>query len=94
MKKLTMNDKRAKQLLFCALQLLRKREIDHYRESSGAFPDWKDVDDYIFSELDMEKHELEEIYAPYQVLVYSGSCYEDGESPKNFDTKYFNSDMR
>ena len=77
-----MTIERAKQLLFCTLQLIRQ-----YRENQGKDP--SDTDDLLFSELDMEVSEVEEIYAPYHVTVNTSSCYRDSESPKDFDKKYF-----
>lgn len=76
---------RAKQIAFCALQLLRKE----MRGKSDKDTDWKDVDDRLFSELDVETGELEEIYAPYNTLVYAGSCFEDEHSPKNYDVVHY-----
>lgn len=78
----TMTVERAKQLLFCTLQLIRQ-----YREKEGHDP--TDTDDLLFSELDMEMSEVEEVYAPYHVSVNVSSCFRDNESPKNFDIKYF-----
>lgn len=76
---------RAKQIAFCALQLLRK---EMGKEMPNA--DWKDIDDVLFSELDIEMGELEEIYKPYpDVLVYAGSCFVNGQSPKDYDTVHF-----
>lgn len=80
-----MDANRAKQIAFCALQLLRK-------EMSKEMPnaDWKDVDDALFSELDIEIGELEEIYKPYpDALVYAGSCFENEQSPKDYDVVHF-----
>ena len=79
----TMSAQRAKQLLFEVLQLFRQKA-----EKEGQDP--KDFDDWLFSELDMEIQELEEIYAPYpNITVYGASCYEQEQSPKDFDNKYF-----
>ena len=81
----TMSAQRAKQIIFEILQLFRRKA-----ESEGRDP--KDFDDWLFSELDMEIQELEEIYAPYSgVTIYGASCYETGQRPKNFDVKYFTS---
>lgn len=77
-----MTAERAKQLLFCTLQLIRQ-----HQEQQGKDPN--DTDDRLFSELDMEVSEVKEIYAPYHVSVYVGSCFPDAESPKDFDVKYF-----
>ena len=78
-----MSAERAKQLLFEVLQLFR-----HKAEADGNDPN--DFDDWLFSELDMEIQELEEIYKPYpNIHVYGRSCYEQEQSPKDFDKKYF-----
>ena len=78
-----MSVERAKQLLFEVLQLFR-----HQAEVDGKDPN--DFDDWMFSCLDMEIQELEEIYRPYpNITVYGSSCYEQEQSPKDFDTKYF-----
>ena len=76
---------RLRQMLFETLQLLRKVRS----ESCNSPSDWKDIDDWLFSELDFELGELEEVYAGTGVMVYGGSCYEDGQSPKDYATKYF-----
>ena len=73
---------RAVQIAFQALQLIRKLETQKGR-------DWKDVDDWLFSELDLEIGELEQIYNYYNVMVYGSSCYEDGQSPKDYDVRHF-----
>ena len=77
-----MSVERAKQLLFCVLQLIRQ-----YREKQGFDPN--DTDDLLFSELDMEISEVEEIYEPYKDSVNTSSCFKNNESPKDFDRKYF-----
>lgn len=77
-----MTKERLLQIAFQAIQMLRKTE-----RKPGK--DWKDIDDYIFSELDIEKGELLEIFEPYSSMVYVGSCFPDGESPKDYDAKYF-----
>lgn len=88
-KKKEMTAERAKQVAFCALQMLR-RELN--RRADGSKADWKNVDDYIFSELDIEIGELEEIYAPYKsASVYGGSCFEDDHSPKDYDHRFYDS---
>lgn len=78
----TMSAQRAKQIAFCLIQLIRKME-----ERTGHDPN--DTDDWLFSELDIEKGELLEIFKPYNIPVYTASCFSDGESPKNFDREYF-----
>lgn len=77
-----MTIERAKQLLFCTIQLLRQ-------ERMHAFSDWKDADDELFSDLDIEIGELEDIYDPYGIMVYGGSCFENGQSPKDYDVRYY-----
>lgn len=58
---------REKLLLFQTLQLLRKTV-------SKEFEDWKDADDWIFSELDFTADEVEQIYKGRGESVYTGSC--------------------
>ena len=77
-----MTAERAKQIAFQALQLIRIK-----REETGHDPN--DTDDWLFSELDVERGELAEIFKPYGVLYYAGSCFPDGESPKDYDRKHF-----
>lgn len=77
-----MDAARAKQIAFCALQLLREEETKN-------FADWKSRDDWIFSELDIERSELFEIFDPYGDVPHSASCFNDGESPKDYDMKHF-----
>lgn len=81
-----LTQKRAKQIAFQAIQLLRRTSME-----SGGFEDWKDADDWIFSEMDLEIDEVNEIFADYpNTQVYIGSCYSNGVSPKDYDKKYFN----
>ena len=80
-----MTAKRAKQIAFEVLQLFRK-EAEREGEDPVGFDDW------LFSMLDLEIGEVEEIYKPYEkygLSVYAGSCYEDEHSPKDFDVEYF-----
>ena len=58
---------RACQLLFQVLELLRKLAKSH-------FTDWKDADDWIFSELDITKAELKQIYDGRDTLYYDASA--------------------
>lgn len=60
---------RARQLLFGTLELLRK-------ELHPKFADWKDADDWIFSQLDFTKDELQQIYEGRDTMVYIGSAVE------------------
>ena len=49
--------------------------IQYAREQAGAqFSDWKDADDWLFSNFDITKEELEEIYDGKGVTVYGASC--------------------
>lgn len=76
---------RTKQIAFQTIQLLRQTERKRKPDA-----DWKDIDDYIFSELDLEVSEANELFRPYpEATLYTGSCYPNGASPKNFDTLYF-----
>lgn len=76
---------RTKQIAFQTIQLLR--QMERKRKPNA---DWKDIDDYLFSELDLECDEVNEIFANHPgIMVYTGSCYPNGTSPKNFDTRYF-----
>lgn len=78
----TMTCARAKQIAFEVIQLIRQE-----RERKGHDPN--DTDDVLFSELDVEIGELEELFKPYGIRVYGGSCFEDGQSPKDYDRKHF-----
>ena len=60
-------DQRTKDLIFQTLELLRKEVRDQ-------FSDWKDADDWLFSELDFTQSELVEIYKGRGVLVSYGSA--------------------
>lgn len=55
-------DGHIKELLFQTIELLRK-------EAQPKFSDWKDADDWLFSELDYTKDELAQIYAGHDVMV-------------------------
>lgn len=57
---------RSRLLLFQTLELLRK-------EIQPKFADWKDADDWLFSELDFTKGELAQIYKDRGVLYFDGS---------------------
>ena len=82
---------RYKQIAFQAIQLLRK--VTHSREAFNG-NDWKDTDDWVFSELDLEKQELMSIFSGYNgTLIYAGSCFPYGESPKNYDRQFFDKDI-
>lgn len=58
---------RARLLLFQTIELLRK-------EIQPRFSDWKDADDWLFSELDFTKEELAQIYKGRDVMYYDGSA--------------------
>ena len=60
-------DKRTRELHYQTLQLLRRSIRD-------LFSDWKDADDWLFSELEFTKSELSEIYDGRGELVYLGSA--------------------
>lgn len=79
---------RLAQIAFCALQLLRQVVTG---KNAKHFSDWRDADDWIFSELGIEIGELEAIYQPYyeDVVVYGDSCFEDDNSPKDYDRTYY-----
>lgn len=82
---------RYKQIAFQTIQMLRK--VTHTRKDFNG-RDWKDTDDWVFSELDLEKQELIEIFSGYSdACIYTGSCFDNGESPKDYDQKYFNKDI-
>lgn len=71
-------DEHTKELLFQTIELLRK-------EAQPKFSDWKDADDWLFSELDYTKDELAQIYAGHDVLVSFDSAKESpaqAEQPK------------
>ena len=63
-------NRRLGELLFHTLELLR-------RQVENKFSDWKDADDWLFSELDFRKSEIEEIYAGRDALIYTGSAIDD-----------------
>lgn len=60
---------RARMLLFSTLEQLRK-------EIRPKFYDWKDADDWLFSQLDFTKDELCQIYKGRDTMVYIGSAVE------------------
>jgi len=60
-------DERTKELHYQTLCLLRK-------EIAGRFSDWKDADDWLFSELDFTQSELAEIFDGKSGMVYTGSA--------------------
>jgi len=73
---------REKLLLFSTLELLRK-------EIGPKFSDWKDADDWLFSQLDFTKEELAQIYKDRGVVYYDGSAvdYETAKK-KRFDDMF------
>ena len=75
-----MTNERLMNVLFCALEVLRK-------ELSDAFYDSVDRDDYIFSLLDLEEAEVEMIYEGCPA-PYLGSTFANGESPKDWHLQY------
>lgn len=71
-------DNHTKELLFQTIELLRK-------ETQPQFSDWKDADDWLFSELDYTKDELAQIYAGHDVMVSFDSAKDapaQAEQPK------------
>lgn len=71
-------DDHTKELLFQTIELLRK-------ETQPQFSDWKDADDWLFSELDYTKDELAQIYAGHDVMVSFDSAKDapaQAEQPK------------
>lgn len=71
-------DDHTKELIFQTIELLRK-------EVQPKFSDWKDADDWLFSELDYNKEELAQIYAGHDVMVSFDSAKESpaqAEQPK------------
>lgn len=71
-------DNHTKELLFQTIELLRK-------ETQPQFSDWKDADDWLFSELDYTKDELAQIYAGHDVQVSFDSAKdapEQADQPK------------
>ena len=63
---------RYRQLLFQVLEMLRKA-------ITPRFYDWKDADDWLFSELDITKSELAQIYEGREVCYYDGSAVDDSD---------------
>lgn len=62
----------SKEAVFQTLQLLRKK-------IHPDFSDWKDADDWLFSELNFTREDLERIYAGSSELVYYGSAVAEGD---------------
>ena len=87
--KVSLYTSRQKELLFQAIQMLRKTL------AAGDFKgvDWKDIDDYIFSELDLTVSELDEIMtnAGGGAVYYGGSAIEGfpPRAPKEEDLASF-----
>jgi len=49
--------------------------IEHARDQANEkFSEWKNTDDWLFSNFDITKDELEEIYEGKGIMVYSASC--------------------
>ena len=70
---------RERMLLFSTLELLRK-------EIGPRFSDWKDADDWLFSQLDFSKDELKQVYDGRNVLYYDGSAVDfETATKKRFD---------
>ena len=62
-------------LLFQVIQYARE-------QADQKFDEWKDADDWLFSNLDITKDELAEIYDGKGVMVYAGPCKDESE-PSN-----------
>lgn len=62
---------REQKLFFETLELLR-RTAARLPDFQGA--DWKDVDDYIFSELSFTQEEVDRLYEDTAEMVYTASC--------------------
>lgn len=58
---------RERLLLFSTIELLRK-------EIQPKFSDWKDADDWLFSQLDFTKDELAQIYKGRNVIYHDASA--------------------
>lgn len=70
---------RERLLLFSTLELLRK-------EIGPKFSDWKDADDWLFSQLDFSKDELKQVYEGRNVAYYDGSAVDfEAAKKKHFD---------
>jgi hypothetical protein len=68
-----LSDGRKRDILFELLEFIRK-------EAGQKFHDWKDTDDWLFSELDLTKAEVEEIYKDRGAMVFTASCIGGTES--------------
>lgn len=62
---------REQKLFFETLELLRRTAA---RLSDFQGMDWKDVDDYIFSELSFTQEEVDRLYEDTAEMVYTASC--------------------
>lgn len=69
---------RTRMLLFSTLELLRK-------EIRPQFSDWKDVDDWLFAQLDFTKKELAQIYKGRNVLYFDGSAVDFEAAQKRYE---------
>ena len=69
-------NERMKELLFETIQLLRN-------EIRTQFSDWKDADDWLFSQLNLTKSEASEIFDGRAELVYLGSTKDENEPDKD-----------
>lgn len=59
-------------LIFSTLELLRKT-----MKKTMPNSDWKDIDDYIFSELDFTRSEIKQVYKGRNTMVYTQSTIND-----------------
>lgn len=77
---------RDKDLYFEIIELLREQiNLSRHSLKKADFSntDWKDADDWLFSELNITQKELEEIYEGRNVLIYTGSAV--NEKPEQQD---------
>ena len=65
-----------KECLFQTLELLRKTMEENWtlKSEGSEKPDWKDVDNYIFSALDWTASELNEVYKDHNKCIHTGSA--------------------
>lgn len=69
---------RSDDIIFGLLEHLRGI---YRRQNPGS--DWKDVDDILFSELDLTRSELLRVYKNRGVPVFTDSAVPDTDGPKN-----------
>lgn len=69
-------NKRARDIIYQTLELFRTTLIQQPQQRT-VFSDWKDADDWLFSELDLTAGEVSQIYADHDTLVHTASCLAD-----------------